>query len=177
MGEMVERVDEYDRSMGVVERGDAIRNGWLHRIAATVCRDRQGRFLVHRRTGHLARFPGRYELLFGGAVAVGESYGSAACRELAEETGLRVSVRLVEVFLNRSGLSPHWMGLHEAVIDHEELRSMRLDPEEVAWCGWLTHQELRDFIGEHTFTPDSHEALARYVVATPGARTPHDFEE
>ncbi|MFC9293717.1 NUDIX domain-containing protein [Streptomyces sp. NPDC057011] len=172
MGELVERVDEYGRHVGVVERRDAIRNGWLHRIAATVCRDRRGRFLVHRRAGHLTRFPDQYELLFGGAVAVGESCRTAASRELAEETGMEVPVRFVGAFLNRSGLSPHWMGVHEAVIDHEQLQGMRLDPGEVAWSGWLTYQELQEFIGRHTFTPDSHEVLARYLTAPAPAPAP-----
>ncbi|MFF1605072.1 hypothetical protein ACFVYV_48275, partial [Streptomyces mirabilis] len=53
MGEMVERVDEQDRTLGVVDRGEAIRRRWLHRVATTVCRDPDGRFLVHRRPDHL----------------------------------------------------------------------------------------------------------------------------
>ncbi|WP_179083870.1 NUDIX domain-containing protein [Streptomyces rectiverticillatus] len=164
MSELVERVDEYGQYVEVVDRSDAIRNGWLHRIAATVCCDSRGRILVHRWALNLARFPGQYELMFGGAVTVGESYQSAASRELAEETGMDVPVRFVGAFLNRSGLSPHWMGVHEAVIGNEVVQRMRLDPGEVTWCGWLTHHELREFIGRHTFTPDSHAVLARYLT-------------
>ncbi|MFI9848666.1 hypothetical protein ACIHFD_67525 [Nonomuraea sp. NPDC051941] len=48
MTELVERVDGQDRVLGVVDRDDAIRRGWLHRIATTVCRDELGRFLVYR---------------------------------------------------------------------------------------------------------------------------------
>ncbi|MYV92296.1 NTP pyrophosphohydrolase, partial [Streptomyces sp. SID1034] len=33
MGERVERVDEQDRVLGVVERGEAVREGWLYRMA------------------------------------------------------------------------------------------------------------------------------------------------
>lgn len=74
----MERVDEQDRVLGVVDRGDAVRNRWLHRIATTVCRDPEGRFLVHRRSDGVSRFPGQYNWLIGGAVDVGESYASAA---------------------------------------------------------------------------------------------------
>lgn len=49
MGELVERVDSRDRVLGVVDRGEAIENRWLHRVATTVCRDTEGRILVHRR--------------------------------------------------------------------------------------------------------------------------------
>src|SRR6185503_8752903 len=53
VGELVERVDERDRVIGVVERADAVRNGWLHRVATTVCRDASGRVLVCRRADGL----------------------------------------------------------------------------------------------------------------------------
>lgn len=58
MSERVERVDEQDRELGVVDRDEAIRNRWLHRVATVVCRDAAGRILVHRRPGSAARFPG-----------------------------------------------------------------------------------------------------------------------
>lgn len=80
MPELVERVNEEDRVLAVVERGDAIRNRWLHRIATTVCRDADGRVLVHRRPDDVSRFPGRYNWLIGGAVDVGESYQDAFVR-------------------------------------------------------------------------------------------------
>lgn len=160
MDELVERVDCQDRVLGVVTRRQAIREGWLHRIASTVCRDERGRILVHRRAEQLSRFPGLYELMVGGAVGVGESYEQAAGRELAEELGIRGLPRLLFTFINRSGLSPHWLGVHEAVVPDAVTR----DPDEVAWCGWLTESELHSALLEWRFTPDSHEAFSRYLV-------------
>lgn len=84
--ERVERVDEQDRVLGIVDRTEAIQRGWLHRIATTVCHDPAGRVLVHQRPAGASRFPGQYNMLLGGAVNVGESYEAAAARELAEET-------------------------------------------------------------------------------------------
>lgn len=89
MGELVERVDEEDRVIGVVDRGEAIEKGWLHRVATTVCRDPGGRILVHRRPESVSRFPGQYNWLVGGAAA----------RELAEELGVFGASRLVFRFL------------------------------------------------------------------------------
>jgi 8-oxo-dGTP pyrophosphatase MutT (NUDIX family) len=43
---------------------------------------------------------------WSGAVDVGESYEQAAARELAEELGIRGLLRLLNTFINRSGLSP-----------------------------------------------------------------------
>ncbi|MEY9989082.1 hypothetical protein ABIE67_001114 [Streptomyces sp. V4I8] len=58
--ELVERVDEHDQILAVVSRSEAIRHGWLHRIATIVCRAPSGRLLVHRRPDHASRFPGRF---------------------------------------------------------------------------------------------------------------------
>ncbi|MDX2937370.1 NUDIX domain-containing protein [Streptomyces ipomoeae] len=87
--EPVERVDEQDEVIGVVDRGEAIRHGWLHRVATIVCRDSSGRTLVHRRPDDASRFPGHFNWLLGGATEVAESYEDAAARELAEELGVR----------------------------------------------------------------------------------------
>ncbi len=98
--------------------------------------------------------------MVGGAVGVGESYEQAAGRELAEELGIRELPRLLFTFINRSGLSPHWLGVHEAVVPD----AVTCDAEEVAWCGWLTESELHSALLEWRFTPDSHEAFSRYLV-------------
>ncbi|WP_030843886.1 NUDIX hydrolase [Streptomyces sp. NRRL F-4474] len=159
MSELVERVDELDRVLSVVGRAEAVRRGWLHRVAVTVCRDPAGRVLVHRRSEHLTRFPGHYELMVGGAVAVGESYEEAAGRELAEELGVRAPVPFVLKFLNRSGLSPHWLGIHEAML----LTGPEPDTEEVMWHDWVPEPELQRFTERYPFTPDSMEAFSRYA--------------
>ncbi|MER0447241.1 NUDIX domain-containing protein [Streptomyces sp. Edi4] len=158
MDELVERVDEQDRVLAVVARREAVRRGWPHRIAVTVCRDRQGRILVHRRAEHVDRFPGHYEVAAGGAVAPGESYEEAASRELAEELGVRVPVRFIVKFLNRAGISPHWLAVHEAVLSGRP----RPDPDEVTWNGWLSEPELRGSMREKLFTPDTRDVLSHY---------------
>lgn len=146
--------------MAVADRGEAIRRGWLHRIATTVCRDPQGRVLVYRRPENLSRFPGHHEVMFGGAVEVGESYEQAASRELAEELGIHVPVRFLFKFLCRGAISPYWLGVHEAVITGE----VTPDPEEVAWYGWLTEAELREAVRQWRFIPDGQEAFDLYLA-------------
>ncbi|MEU0196762.1 MULTISPECIES: NUDIX domain-containing protein [unclassified Streptomyces] len=169
MGEPVERVDEQDRVVGVVDRGEAIRNGWLHRVATTVCRDPQGRVLVYRRPEHVSRFPGQYDWLIGGAVGVGESYEEAAVRELAEELGVRVPVRPVLKFLCRGAISPYWLGVHEAVVSGP----LTPEPSEIAWHGWFGERELREALRRWAFVPDGVDALRRYpALREPIAVTP-----
>ncbi|MEV0243929.1 NUDIX domain-containing protein [Streptomyces sp. NPDC050674] len=169
MGERVERVDEQDRVLGVVDRDEAIRNGWPHRVATTVCRDPLGRVLVHRRPEHVSRFPGHYDWLIGGGVGVGESYEEAAARELTEELGVRVPVRPLFTFFCRGAISPYWLGVHEAVV-REPLTP---DPSEIAWHGWLREAELHAALGTWLFVPDGVDALRRHPgLGSPPAATP-----
>ncbi|MFC5910550.1 NUDIX hydrolase [Streptacidiphilus monticola] len=165
MPELVERVDKEDRVLAVVERGEAIRRQWLHRVATTVCRDPEGRFLVHRRPDDDSRFPGQLNWLLGGAVNVGESYEGAAARELAEEIGVRTFPRFVFKYLCRGEISPYWLAVHEATITGQ----ITPDASEVSWFTWLTEAELRDVLRSPTFVSDAREAFTRYRALTEGA--------
>ncbi|MGX2992971.1 NUDIX hydrolase [Streptomyces sp. JNUCC 64] len=168
MGELVDRVDGRDRVVGVVDRAEAIRRGWPHRVATIVCRDGEGRFLVHRRPGGSPRFPGRYNWMLGGAVAAGESYRAAAARELREELGVDAVPRPVLRFLCAGAIAPYWLGLHEAVV----MTPVRPDGREVAWHGWLTRTELESLVRQREFVPDAREAFDRYRALGGAARTP-----
>ncbi|MDQ1025202.1 8-oxo-dGTP pyrophosphatase MutT (NUDIX family) [Streptomyces umbrinus] len=170
--EPVERVDERDRVLGIVDRGEAVRRGWLHRVATVVCRDNEGRILVHRRPEHVTRFPGRYNWLLGGGVEVGESYEAAATRELKEELGIRATVRFAFKYLCRGEISPYWMAVHEAVIDEAVVDGdVTPDPSEIAWHDWLPEVELRQRLWQWPFVSDSREAFMKYD-ALPGTLPP-----
>jgi len=158
MGELVERVDEHDQVIGVVDRAEAIRQGWLHRIATVACRDEAGRFFVHRRAYDMSRFPGQYNWLVGGAADPGESYQQAAARELAEELGVHAVPRPVLTFLCAGAISPYWLGIHEAVVT----TPIRPCPREIAWHAWLTEPELLDLVAHPDFVPDARTAFTHY---------------
>lgn len=161
MGELVDRVDEQDRVVGVVDRGEAVRSGWLHRVATTVCRDRHRRILVYRRARAVPWFPDHYDVMVGGAVGVSESYEAAAARELREELGIDTPVRPVCRFRCRGAISPYWLSVHEAVVSGAVVP----DHREIAWHGWLTEAELRDAVRQWRFVPDGQEAFGRYLSA------------
>ncbi|MER6393691.1 NUDIX domain-containing protein [Streptomyces sp. NPDC001523] len=144
--------------MAVVERGEAVRERWLHRVATIVCRDGDGRILVHRRTDDVSRFPGQFNWMLGGGAEVGESYEEAAARELAEELGVHSCPRFVLKFLCDGVISPYWLGLHEVVITVP----VQPDPKEVAWFDWLTEPELEEIVHRFEFIPDAREAFDRY---------------
>ncbi|KND35279.1 NUDIX domain-containing protein [Streptomyces sp. ARC12] len=160
MGELVDRVDDRDRVIGVVDRSEAVAAGWLYRMSMVLCRDEEGRYLVHRRPGSSSRFPGEYSWLVAGAVGAGESYAEAAHRELREEMGVRASVRPLFTFLCRGELSPYWFAVHEATVEQDQIAPQA---DEVAWHGWLSGDELRDAMASWKFVSDSRDAYHRYV--------------
>jgi 8-oxo-dGTP pyrophosphatase MutT (NUDIX family) len=156
--ELVERVDETDRVLGVVPRAEAVARGWITRIATTVCRDERGRYLVYRRPDDAPWFPGRYEVSFGGAVQPGEPYPVAAARELAEELGLTVPVQYLFKYLVHGSMGTYWLGVHDALID----AALSPSPLEVAWHDWMTAAELHDAVQRLPFIPDGQGAWRRY---------------
>ncbi|MFI6092986.1 NUDIX hydrolase [Streptomyces sp. NPDC051218] len=169
MSESVERVDERDQVVAVVDRDEAIRQGWLHRVATIVCRDTAGRILVHRRPGDMSRFPGQFNWMLGGATEVGETYEEGAARELSEELGVEGRPRFVFKFLCAGVISPYWLGLHEVVVKGP----VRPDASEIAWHAWFTERELADLVRHEAFVSDAREAFDRYraLPQPPKART------
>lgn len=158
LNEQVERVDEQDEILSVVNRSEAIRRKWLHRIATVVCRDPTGRILVHRRPEDATLFPGHFNWMLGGAVNVAESYEAAAARELTEEIGVRAHPRFVLKFRCEGAISPYWLALHEVVVTGP----IRPDPAEITWHAWLTEPEVHALAQDREFVPDAREALDRY---------------
>ncbi len=67
-----------------------------HRAVSVVVLGTDGRVLIHQRAPDKDVWAARWDIAFGGVVAVGESWDDSARRELAEEAGL-VDVELVEV--------------------------------------------------------------------------------
>ncbi|MFI1730565.1 NUDIX hydrolase [Streptomyces acidicola] len=163
--ELIERVDEQDRVVGVVDRAEAMSRHWLHRIATTVCRDPEGRILVHRRANDVSRFPGQYHWLIGGGVGIGETYEQAAARELGEELGAAVSAapRFLFKYLCHGEISPYWLGLHETVLTDQVIP----DPAEISWHTWLTEGELQAEVRRRPFVSDGRDALRRYLDRRP----------
>jgi 8-oxo-dGTP pyrophosphatase MutT (NUDIX family)/uncharacterized protein YqgV (UPF0045/DUF77 family) len=86
--EMVEHVDARDRVISVVTRTHMRAENLRHRSVAIIVTTPDGRLLVHRRADHKDVYPGWWDLAAGGVVAAGESYATAAARELAEELGI-----------------------------------------------------------------------------------------
>jgi len=86
--EVVEWIGDDGAVLGVVARRRMRADVLRHRAVYVVVTRTDGRLVVHRRADHKDVWPGRWDVCFGGVVAVGETWDAAAARELAEEAGI-----------------------------------------------------------------------------------------
>jgi isopentenyldiphosphate isomerase len=157
--ELVDVVDERDRVVQTVTRAEVRSRRLLHRCTYALIRRTDGRVHVQRRTDTKDSCPGGYDMLPGGVVAAGEAYDDCVRRELAEELGIE-GVDPTLVFMHRySGPDGEaWGAVYEVTWDGP----IRNQPEEVAWSGWATLDELDEMLGRLEFCDDSREVYARW---------------
>lgn len=100
--QLVEWVDADGRTIGIVTRARVRAENLRHRCVYVVVTDVDGAVVVHRRADWKDVWPGHWDVAFGGLAQVGEPWGAAARRELAEEAGIE---------------APHLTGLGQFVYD------------------------------------------------------------
>jgi isopentenyldiphosphate isomerase len=159
--ELVYEVDENDRILRVVRRGELTDENLRHRSVYILFRDKSGRILVHRRAEVKRVFPKYYDMFVSGMVPAGETYDQAARREAAEEVGQRnVVLRPLGKWRFDHDKVPQWAALYTATVTGPVVPQ----PEEVEWFDFLTEDELAESIAQHDFCPDSlyfHRRLRR----------------
>jgi len=96
--EIFDVCDEHDRVIGQAPRSVVHANAWLHRAVHIFVFNRQGQFLLHRRSAKKDQSPLTYTSSASGHLAAGESYDEAAPRELEEELGLTGSLERLATF-------------------------------------------------------------------------------
>lgn len=93
--EQIWHVDENDMPIGSISRSESRRLGARYRMVRIMIESKDGKeILLQKRLDSKKSFPGCWDTSAGGNVDYGESYDTAAKRELLEEVGLEnVSLR------------------------------------------------------------------------------------
>jgi isopentenyldiphosphate isomerase len=166
--ELVYEVDEDDNVIRTVRRGELTDKSLRHRSVGILCRDPEGRVLVHRRAAVKRVFPQYYDMFVAGMVPAGESYEEAAVRECAEEIGATgVELRRIGKYRYDQDPVPQWCTLYEATITTEVVPQ----ESEVEWFAFLTDDELREYLAEKPFCPDSRSFYERVRTRGDSAMT------
>lgn len=89
-------VDQRDRLIATASRATVHQKHCLHRAAHILVFNSNGELLIQKRAPDKDRYPGYWDISVGGHVHVGESYESAARRELLEELSIRARIMRLE---------------------------------------------------------------------------------
>ncbi len=159
--EIVDLIDMENNVIGEAPRSEVRQKNLLHRGVGIICFNSKNEVYVHQRTDTKDVFPSLFDMFVGGVVGQGETYQSAAKREIAEELGI-VGPEPKYLFrhyyfgeLNNS-LIQIYSAIWDGEITHQE--------EEVAWGAWLPLADLDDWTADHAIVPDGLEVYEQYKL-------------
>jgi isopentenyldiphosphate isomerase len=158
--ELVDVVDELNRTVRVVTRGE-MRTGCLpHRCTYILVFNHTGQLFIHLRTATKDVFPSHWDVTVGGVLAAGESYDDGARREACEELGID-SVQLDRLFpLRYIDARTTVYGMVYRIVHHGPFR---LQPEEIVRGEFVPLEVLQQRIARDPFCPDGLAVLTEYL--------------
>ena len=142
---------EREKTGKTMVRGDPVPEGYYRLVVHVCIFDPQGRMLIQRRQPFKKGWSGFWDISVGGSAVSGDSSRSAAERETREELGLSLDLSRV-----RPSLTLHWEhGFDDFYLLTREvdLRSLRLQEEEVQAVRWASEEEILDMIDGGQFIP------------------------
>jgi isopentenyl-diphosphate Delta-isomerase len=166
MPERIQIVDENDQPIGASTRQQAWATGAYYRLVQIILRDKEGNFLLQKRSPKKALYPNLWTNAASGHVDEGETYEISAPRELKEEIGISVPLTYVgNVLLHlKDGdkIINQFNGVFVGEIPHDA--KIIIDPEEVSEVRWFTKQELKDKAASNPedFTPAMVMAVEKF---------------
>lgn len=149
--ELVDVVDEDDRVLRTVTRGEIRSQGLRHRATYVVVRTSDGGVVVHRRADWKDVYPGAWDIAFGGVLGAGEEWDAAAERELAEEAGITAALR----FLGEVRYADGETGINGRVYEAVHDGPYPCPDGEVVETRVVAVADLERFLATHEHCPDS----------------------
>jgi len=154
--ELVDIVDHDDNVLYQCTRKEMRAQVLCHRAVFIAVVNSAGELLIHQRSAMKDLWPSFWDIAVGGVVAAGESYDSAALRELDEEVGIS-GVPLVE--LGVGTYSDEEVSLVGRCFMVKYDGPLVLRDGEVVTTEWVSQSDLQQRLAERKFLPDSKELL------------------
>ena len=150
--ELVDIVDHDDNVLYQCTRKEMRAQVLRHRAVFIAVVNSAGELLIHQRSEMKDLWPSWWDLAVGGVVAAGESYDSAALRELDEEVGI-AGVPLIE--LGVGTYSDEEVSLVGKCFLVKYDGPFVLRDGEVVAIEWVSQNDLHKRLAEREFLPDS----------------------
>lgn len=141
--EIFDVVDEHDRVTGQATRVEVHAKGLLHRAVHVFVVNRRGELLLQRRSMLKDSHPGVWDSSVSGHLDSGESYPSAAVRELAEEMGIR-GAEPIEIAIVPPSQATGWEHVRLYGCDYHG--PLRFPCAEIDSAAWFPLEELEAWI-------------------------------
>jgi isopentenyldiphosphate isomerase len=152
MDELLDIVSEDDKIVGQAARslchGDPT---LIHRVVHVLVFNPDGELLLQKRSPTKDIQPGKWDTSVGGHLERGESYLSAAHREMLEELGLvDLPLRFLYHSKIRNKVESENVATYLTVTD----QSIRSDPNEISSVRFWSCAEIKNSLGREIFTPN-----------------------
>lgn len=157
--EMLDVVNDDDRTQFRATRERVHREYHIHRSVMFFVFDDEGRVFVNKRSETKEMYPSFWSVAFGGHVLAGESYDRAAEREAREETGLVARPSFITAFKKRTADERENVQVYGIVAE----RDLVLYPDEIEQGQFATLAEINEMRGRFDFLPET-DTLLRILV-------------
>lgn len=158
--EIVAIVDENNRVIGAEPRREMRALGLTHRAAYILVFNSSGDLFCHKRTLDKDVYPGYFDVAAGGVVLAGESYDTAAERELEEELGIQnAPLTPLFDFFHTDSTSRVWGRAYRCTHDGK----LRLQKEEIESGRFCRVADILKSAESDPYTPDGLYVLKRYL--------------
>ena len=132
-------------------RGEPVPEG-CYRIVVHICIfDSEGRMLIQQRQPFKHGWSNMWDITVGGSAVAGDDSLSAAERETREELGLEID--LTDVRPTMTIHFEHGFDDYYVLTQQLDLKTLRLQPEEVQAVRWATREEVLQMIDDGRFIP------------------------
>lgn len=164
MAELFDIINDADQVIGQATRDEVHGNpDLLHRVVHVLLFSPDGRLYLQRRSLNKDIQPDKWDTSVGGHVDAGESYATAAGRELHEELGISGEST------SEPQLEELYKYKHSNEIESEMVQTYRMiwsgdvspDPDEISEGRFWSIEEI-DKADPAVFTPNFLDELARY---------------
>jgi len=165
MEEILYVVDEEDKLVRKATRKEVKKNALTHRTSRVIILDKEGKFLVQKRSLKKDMYPGYWDIGIAGTVIENESYESTASRELMEELGISgiSNTQLIHSFLFKIKFRSSENKVNCKVYKINYNGKLKLQKEEIDEIKFLALEDVKNLIKNVKFHPAGSLAFNKYL--------------
>ncbi len=159
--EYVDVVDEEDKFVRKATEMEMREKTLLHRAARIILVNKEGKFLVQKRSKNKELYPGYWDIGVSETLKSGESYESAAVRGLLEELGLMYisNIQLLHSFIAKLKFRSKQDNVNYKVYEYLCQGKVYVNKDEIEEAKFIPLEEVEKLISEGKFTPGGEMAF------------------